>query len=326
MVVQDMDLVRHWARRYYELNLNPLPSSGKAKRPAMDGSSIRKYREERIPEAWLKSWWSPNIQIPLGVRWGYCVIDIDGAGGMRRWLEMKGGDVASILGCWVAVAPEIRDAKKCYDRSRHLWFRLPEDMDFFRTIHLWKSDAGHDGLSVLGDGSLAVVPPSIHPQRKTRYEWLVGPDDREQPSLVPSWILVEIGLVLSQRAIARIPRVRPRPSGLNLPAVKGRRYMRDEVLYALGDRKHEIAQAYGLEVRQHPNSAGFYECRAVDRDDNRWSCTIDPRTGVYRDWATGETISFFDLLMKLDPGTFPKFPVAVNKLGAYALGGSSCPR
>jgi hypothetical protein len=58
-MVQDMDLVRAWARRYYELGFNPLPSRGDAKRPA-----LKRFKEylhgKRIPSSWLSSWWAPR--------------------------------------------------------------------------------------------------------------------------------------------------------------------------------------------------------------------------------------------------------------------------
>jgi hypothetical protein len=318
-MVQDMNLVRHWAKRYWEMGLNPLPSSGKAKRPAMDGPTIMRYRKERIPQKWLETWWAPNIQIPLGVRWGYCVIDIDGKEGLREWYQIIETESSLPLGCWLSGIAEFHNGTRFFDRGMHLWFRTPH-CHFFPTVHLWRGDDKHSGISVLGDGALVVAPPSIHVDRGTRYEWLVGPDALPEPAVIPSWLFSYIDQCRSERAASRPRKERPRPSGLDLPGVTGRRYERDEVLYALGDRKHEIAKAYGLEVKRHPNTSGFYECRSIDREDQKWSCTIDPRTGVYKDWATGQTLSFFSLLMKLDPRSFPNFPVTVNQLGAYALG------
>jgi hypothetical protein len=187
-MVQDMNLVRRWARRYWEMNLNPLPSSGKAKRPAMDGPTVMRYRKERIPQKWLETWWSPNIQIPLGVRWGYCVIDIDGNEGLHEWYQTIGRESPLQLGCWLSGTADFHDGTKIFNRGMHIWFRTPH-CHFFPTVHLWRGDSSHSGISVLGDGALVVAPPSIHVDRKTRYEWLVGPDDRPEPAVIPFWLM-----------------------------------------------------------------------------------------------------------------------------------------
>jgi hypothetical protein len=314
MIGVDMDEVRHWARRYYAAGYNPLPSRGDAKRPALKAFKRYLYRD-RIPEAWLKRWWSSNIQIPLGVRWGVCVVDIDGNAGSDEWL-WRIVSRSWKWKTWVSGAPVSRS-------SRHIWFRIPESIESFPTTVLWKGKNSHEEIKVLGDGALAIVPPSIHPDRGTRYEWLVGPDELWSPALLPDWLLRRI--TEARQKPPSPPPVRPVPSGLHLPSRSGRHYQRDEVLYALGDRKHEIAAAYGLEVHRHPASSGFHACRSISREDSNWSCTIDPRTGVYKDWATGEVLPFYTVLMRLDPGTFPDFPTTVDLLGSYVFGGQPCP-
>lgn len=308
-----MQQVRSWARRYYDMNLNPLPSCGHAKKPDLKGGQICRYRDrDRIPEDWLRRWWAPNIQIPLGVRWGLCVVDVDGVEGHDYWYSIisKNKDYYT----WVSSS----DGK--FNGNKHIWFSIPEKVQTLWTNCLWRGGKGHE-VKLMAGRSMVVVPPSVHPCNKTRYRWLIGPDELTWPTPAPDWLMGYSLRVLSDRAKARAssprPLHRPLPSG---PNGFGRHYQRDEVLYALGDRKHEIAARYGLEHRRHPNLAGFYDCRAVDRDDNDWSCTIDPRTGVYKDFATGKTLSFFDVLMILDPSEFPSYPETVDRLGSYCFG------
>lgn len=318
----DMAEVRRWARRYYDAGYNPLPSRRDAKRPALKRFA-RYLHHDRIPESWITRWWSPNIQIPLGVRWGLCVVDIDGLGGLTAWSgAWPVPDVDART--WVCGAPAMVGRMQDFTVSRHIWFRLPPSTESFPTTVLWQGQDKHEEIKVLGDGALAIVPPSIHPGRGTRYEWLVGPDELWSPALIPDWLLSRIASARLKAAAPPPPR--PVPSGLPLARFSGRHYQRDEVLYALGDRKHEIAAAYGLEVHRHPASSGFYACRSLSRPDANWSCTIDPRTGVYKDWATGEVLPFFTVLMRLDPGTFPDFPTTVDLLGSYCFGGQPCPQ
>jgi hypothetical protein len=310
-MVQDMNLVRSWARRYYDLNLNPLPSRGDAKRPA-----LRRFREylrgKRIPSSWLSSWWAPNIQIPLGVAWGYFVVDIDGTEAWDRFLSWKTDSILT----WISLSGN--------GDSCHVWYRIPPDVERFPTVHLWRSDNRHEGISILGDGALAMVPPSIHPASGTQYIWDFGPGHLRQPPVLPHWLRDRICEAIFSRSSVRTPRERPRQSGLKIPGFRGH-YQREEVLAQLCGSMHRIAQAYGLEVHRHANGSGFHSCRSIDREDSNWSCTIDPRTGVYHDFATGDTLSFFSLMMRLDPQEFPDFPTAVNKMGALAFGGKPCP-
>jgi hypothetical protein len=318
-VVQDMQLVRKWAKIYYDLNLNPLPSRGDAKRPA-----LRRFKEylhgKRIPESWLSSWWAPNIQIPLGVPWGHCVVDIDGTEALREFASWDKTSFAT----WGSSCPVMLDSLQDHPVSCHFWFRIPFDAERFPTVHLWRSRDRHSGISILGDGAMAMAPPSIHPVRGTRYGWLCGPEQMSQPAVLPHWLWGRICEAIASRSSVRTPRERPRPLGLAIPEFRGH-YQREEVLAQLSGSMHVIARNYGLEVHRHANGSGFHSCRSIDREDSNWSCTIDPRTGVYHDFATGDTLSFFSLLMRLDPQEFPDFPTAVNKMGALAFGGKPCP-
>jgi hypothetical protein len=305
---------RLWAKKYYDFGLNPIPSRMDQKRPALSSFSSYLHRD-RVPYEWVERFWSGNIQIPLGVRWGHCVVDIDGDEAWDRFESWMEGYCDPV---WIS------DSTRGLDQSCHIWFRIPPDFHEFPTVHLWRFGDRHEGISILGDGSMAVVPPSIHPDRGIRYRWLCGPDHVSRTAILPSWLRSKIHETLQDRQVARSSRPRPLPSGLKIPEFRGH-YQRDEVLAQLCGSMHRIAHAYGLEVHRHANGSGFHSCRSIDREDSNWSCTIDPRTGVYHDFATGDTLSFFSLLMRLDPQEFPDFPTAVNKMGALAFGGKPCP-
>jgi hypothetical protein len=317
-MTQDMNLVRSWARRYYNLGFNPLPSRGDAKRPAL--LRFREYLHgKRIPSSWLTSWWAPNIQIPLGVAWGHCVVDIDGRSAFDEFHSWTEDQYLT----WVSGCPVVSANLPYFSYSRHIWFQIPFEAESFPTVHLWRSGNKHEGISILGDGAMAMAPPSIHPERHTRYIWNWGPEQMSQPAVLPHWLRDRICEAISSRSSVRTPRERPRQSGLKIPGFRGH-YQREEVLSQLCGSMHRIAQAYGLEVHRHANGSGFHSCRSIDREDSNWSCTIDPRTGVYHDFATGDTLSFFTLLMRLDAQEFPDFPTTVNKMGAIAFGGKPC--
>jgi hypothetical protein len=316
-MVQDMALIRRWAIRYYEMGLNPLPSCGHAKKPALRGPAIERYRDrDRIPEEWLRRWWAPNIQIPLGVRWGFCVVDIDSREAFAAWVKMIRGRFET----WVSAAPLLVGRQRDFSGRRHLWFRIPESVESLATVVLWRGQSGQE-IKLLSDRALVIAPPSIHPERQTRYEWLVGPEAWLEPALMPRWLLDRARSIRDHSVVSSSarPHHRPFPSGPR----SGRHHQRDEVLYALGNRKLEIAGRYGLQFKRYPNPAGFHECRSVDREDQHWSCTFDPRTGVYHDFATGEVLSFFDVLMRLAPGEFSSFKETVDRLCSYIFGDRS---
>lgn len=304
-----VQLAHKWARLYRELGLNPLPSRSDAKRPAL--GRYARWMGNPIPDSWLENWHWENIQLVCGVRWGIAAVDIDGPGGLYRWNEMLAESGGSPDPCsWICQG--FHGSKILY-RTTGL-SRLP-------TTVLW-SGPGHNEVKLIGDRSLIVVPPSIHPDAGRQYKWHCGPTLESVPfvPLIPSWLVC---LVLDRK-----PSTKSQPvQDLKLEPLDRRgpstfHFRSDEVLAVLGDRKVEIARSYGLITV----GAGdpFLKCHAVDREDRNPSCSIDRRTGRYFDYGTGSvkwSCSFFDLLVKLDPGTFPTWQIARELLGGSYLGG-----
>jgi hypothetical protein len=186
-------------------------------------------------------------------------------------------------------------------------------------VVLW-SGGPHEEVKFIGDGGLAVVPPSIHPERKTSCEWLSGPsldgNDFPQLPMIPDWLLLK---VLNHRSENTPTSPEPKLGPLVRPRRGMVRFRSDEVLAALGESKVEIARSYGL--RTVGAGDPYVKCHAVDRRDDNPSCSIDRRTGRYFDWALNDSCSFFDLLSKLDPVTFPDWQAARELMGAHISGG-----
>ena len=77
----------------------------------------------------------------------------------------------------------------------------------------------------------------------------------------------------------------------------------------------DLAQEYGLDITSpSANEAGWWECRAFDRVDNRPSASISERTGAYHDFATSQNIDFFELAVRL--GAYEDTYTAIDDLGS----------
>lgn len=314
------------ARRYAAMGLNPLPSRPYEKRPALP--RYRQYLTEPIPRRWLDDWRWANLQIPCGVRWGIAVLDIDGPEAMRQWISWCGSlaswDVGS--GCpWSSAAPVMRDGQEDFSGRRHLWFTIPAGMESCPTTVLWSRDEarkGHPEIKVIGDGGLVVAPPSVHPERKTQYQWLDHRNSPENgpPCRLPGWLLERVS-----ESRRRVPAAPPPPASCPRREPKSLGYSHGEVLAALGDGKLAIAEAHGLRVAG-PTRSRFVRCHAADRPDETPSCSLDRTTGRYFDWALNTSCSFFDLLCLLDPSSFPTWRSACDRLGLEYLGVVPCPR
>ena len=120
-----MNPVTEWARWYYEQGLNPLPSRGDRKGPALE--TYAHYRDgERIPEAWLDRWPAPNCQVCLGVPWSLLVVDVDGPVAFRRWCDWNQQGRA-----W----PETWTVQS--RRGLHYWYLIPPGVQACKSRVLW---------------------------------------------------------------------------------------------------------------------------------------------------------------------------------------------
>jgi hypothetical protein len=102
-------------------------------------------------------------------------VDSDGAQGEHFLHEVSGGDVPETL--------EMRSG----GNGRGLLYAIPAGITL-RPTHQ-HGDKVHEGLSLLGQGSQTVMPPSRHKSGR-RYAWVPGhgPDDIK-PALAPSWLV-----------------------------------------------------------------------------------------------------------------------------------------
>jgi hypothetical protein len=292
----DLRQARFCAGLYRDMGFNPLPSRPGAKRPAL--RKFSRLRDEGIPPRFLERWWTPNVQICLGVRWGLCVLDLDGSIAVQTWRT------------WAAVrgVPPTWAVQHDPAGGMHLWFSVPASIDSipFKSV-LWQlPHVKHASIELLGDRNLVMAPPSVHPTTGQPYRWLpgLGPGTLHNPAPLPLWLL------------DLIP-ARPVPEILLMPLARPTlapvgRYDRSEVRDAIRD-KLSLAVSWGLRLAgQGANDAGWISCRAVGRPDEHPSASFSPDSGSY--WEPGKkVISLFDLGVLL--GAYTDWASAVNDLG-----------
>jgi hypothetical protein len=294
----DVALCRRWARFYASRGFNPLPSRRDAKRPLV---RFARWWEEPAPVDLFDRHPTTNLQIMTGSRWRLVVIDVDGPDA-RRWLA---GLDRPVPPTW---------ATHSGGDGLHLWFLLPEGFrgELPRAI-LWRGEGRHAAVERLGDRSLIVAPPSIHPTTGHRYRFLgrsQSPARLPMPARCPDWLL-RLPAIATQRPVAE-----PGPARLPMPARKmvtrPGRYRTAAVLDAIRD-KISLASSWGLRVASGPNHAGWCRCHAVGREDRTPSASISAESGRY--WEPGaRSIGLFDLGVQL--GVYADWRDAVADLGA----------
>lgn len=284
-MTNDMKLALEMARFFRMRGWNPLPScmEGPTKQP------IFRYADlwnQVAPAEWFadEQWGTTNLQIMTGRHWRLLVIDLDGAEARERWAGMGRSPRT-----WVVH----RDGGE----SQHLWFRLPPNMpDRIPKGFIWRGPEPHTGIERLCDQSLAVAPPSFHVvHRESRYKFIDAahsPERLPMPADCPTWIL-RLPLINAVAAPAPVQRPRHDPSGPSGPHLD-----RDAVLAGVRD-KVGLAKRFGLRVTGRRTHAGWHECRAIGRDDNRPSAAIHESSGVYKDQGTNVRLPFLDLVAHL---------------------------
>jgi hypothetical protein len=101
-----------------------------------------------------------------------------------------------------------------------------------------------------------------------------------------------------------------------------RPFDRTTVWRAIQPHVIELAQEWGLDITAtSANEAGFWECRAFDRADDHPSASINERSGVYHDFATGENIKFLELGVLLE--AYGDIDAAIDDLGSRFCSHSS---
>lgn len=115
-----------------------------------------------------RKWWEVTPKCNVGVvcgepSGGIVVIDVDtkkvdGYGNMREW-EIEHGEMPETATCCTPTG------------GYHFYYRVNREV---------RPSVNEDlGIDIRGDGSLAVVPPSIHPDTETEYVWEFPPDEHE---------------------------------------------------------------------------------------------------------------------------------------------------
>lgn len=296
-----------WARWYRARGYNPLPSCPGRRMPSWPGmSGYARERDEGIPPGLLAGprWPNANIQVATGARWGLAVVDLDGAAGRATWRSW-----AAERGCprtWAVLTPR---------GGMHLWFRVPPGSGPVPNATLWSGPGEHEAVELMGDGRLAIAPPSyktIDGQR-VPYRWATGrgPMDLAFPADLPPWVQ---GLVPAPAAPSPAPS-RPGPRLVH----RGRHFDHGDVLGVLDDdARLYLAVAWGLRLASaRPNHAGWYRCHAIGREDRNPSASFHPGKGIYTEPHQGVYLRFFELAAAL--GAYATWADACDHLGERLL-------
>jgi hypothetical protein len=307
----DIERAREAATFYQTMGWNPLPSDPALGHPPYTYTSLR---DSGAPDRIWDHFPLPCVQVPTGRRWGLVVIDLDGEVARDAWQAWTLH--RPIDPTWTVESPR---------GGLHLWFEVPRAGAPIPWRFLWRLPdpsrkdgwAKHEGIELLGDGRLAMAPPSyrIGPGgRRREYSFTAGkgPSDIGRPAPLPSWVLELPGV--EQRREAEVPAAPPHRASAKAPrlAPKGQ-WSRDAVLAAIPD-KVALARSWGLRiVGNRPNSKGWVRCRAIGREDRHASAGFNAETGYYCEPGACR-VSLFRLAVVL--GRFAMWQQACNAIGA----------
>jgi hypothetical protein len=288
-----------WAERardwYRKLGYNPLPGRIDAKAPWL--ASYRQYQEELCLE-WRPT---PNVVLMLGVRWGLVVLDLDGD---RSHAWLTDNQPEDLPRTWVTHNG---------GSGRHVWFSVPPGVESIPSRRLWSDpDEDHQIVEILGDNHIVVVPPSIHPDRKTRYEFApgCGPRDIPRPAPIPGWLIA-----LASCSLGRAEPPKPAPRTDAAFRNEGVHFKSGEVAAAMAGRWLDEALTLGLKLAgSRPSKSGWIKAFRVSRTERRPSASFNAGTGRYWEPELG-SVSFFTMAQMLNSALFPSWQYAVNYFG-----------
>lgn len=164
------------------------PCYPRSKHPATEHGLLDAVTDRAgVDRLWTRKGY--NLAVATGAKSGVWVLDLDGpeAEAALTALEERHSAIPETLTCLTG-------------KGRHLYFRHPG-----RHIPGRQNWVGPK-IDVRGDGSSAILPPSIHPTTRRRYEWV---DPGAPIADAPDWLTE---LVTREREIERRPlAARPGP-------------------------------------------------------------------------------------------------------------------
>jgi hypothetical protein len=303
MLNPDFERAVQAARHFRSIGLVPLPSCMDKKRPMLP--EFKHFRSVTVPEAIYdeRSWKTTNLQLMCGVETSgaikITVVDLDGPEALEAWHAICAKHNYTLKSNshhpWIASTGS---------GGTHLYYRLPDGITrspsrlvwgLYDTLTGWVK---HREIRLLGDGSLAVAPPSVRVDGIGSYTWhgRYSPWCVPLPEVAPDWLVSLPGVLAPQRQSYDEPKAQ------NVQRSHDGS-LREKILARIpAQQKVEIARSWGLRFQQeHPRvGCGWIPCHAVDREDVTPSSGFDASTGVYHDFHnTGPALSFFDLAVAL---------------------------
>jgi len=321
--MDDADSTKRWVARYRELGLCPLPSRGDAKAPQL--SAYRgAYNLEAVPEWVYDQWFAPNIQLVTGVLSPtpikIIVVDCDGERAIATWQKMCAFHQWLSSPSW---------SVRTGGGGLHFYFRVPSGTQSVRTGMIWglwdtwgASGTGgwstHEEIKILGDKSLVVAPPSLHPRSGKHYEYvgLDSPERVELPEVAPTWLLESPRL----STLSSKEPVTASVGTASVIASAGRsiKYERNSVLRSIPD-KVSLVKSWGLDFVTLETSTGwlpvFVPGRELRGRSRTPSGSFHVESGVLNDHSTGVTMSLLDIGVAL--GVFNSWLEALDWCGEH---------
>jgi hypothetical protein len=275
---------------YQRIGLSPLAADAEKKRPlgALGHYSIHRQPGHAPEHAMFLDGWTGNVQLMLG-RETYgdtkiVVLDLDGYEARVRMSKLVVDSSWAVPLTWAVETP---------NGGVHYYFRLPEGGRPVMERLIWLGKGKHEEIRLLGEGKLAMAPPSTLDFGKSEYIFSAGctPRDVKLPAIVPQWIL------------DLPPAFPPRDQAPDDPSLDYRaKHIRNKL---------SLARSWGLETFRG-GGGNWVKCRVPWRDDNNPSGAFNVESGVFKDFATGESLSFVAFAVAI--GAYPSKPEAASRL------------
>lgn len=291
------------ARHFIFIGLVPLPSCMDKKRPMM--KEYKHFREQSVPVGNYHEdiWKTTNLQLMTGVQTTgatkVMVVDLDGPEAGVAWKKICNKHQYTLKDKshypWIATTGS---------GGTHMYFQVPSSATacpsrmiwgLFDTLTGWVK---HKEIRILGDGGLAVAPPSVRVDGSGRYKWHghYNPANIPLPETAPGWLIGMPGVVTPDRKYYDEPETK---NVKNLHSSDLRGVVLESMTMA---DKIAVVRGWGLRFAEmHPRAVkGWIDVHAIGREDNVPSAGFDASTGVYHEFGgEGRGISIFDLAVEL---------------------------